>query len=52
MGKVSNYNNDRLNPSEEYFRKKANDNDTYFPPEELEPPHYWAQRNFLTVDLH
>ena len=36
------YDNDELDPSEEYFRKKkkVNDEDTYFPPEESEPPHY------------
>ena len=36
------YDNDGLDPSEEYFRKKkkGNDEDTYFPPEESEPPHY------------
>ena len=51
MEKERNYDNDGLDPSEEYFRKKENDDDTYFPPEESEPPHYWAQRNLLTVDL-
>ena len=37
-----NYDNDGLDQSEEYFRKKqkVNDEDTYFPPEESEPPHY------------
>ena len=42
MGKERNYDNDGLDPSEEYFRKKKkdNDDDTYFPPEESEPPHY------------
>tara|TARA_Y100000739_G_C20320010_1_gene333907 strand:+ start:81 stop:296 length:216 start_codon:yes stop_codon:yes gene_type:complete len=42
MGKERNYDNDGLDPSEEYFKKKekANDDDTYFPPEESEPPHY------------
>ena len=37
-----NYDNDGLDPSEEYFRKKKKDNDdeTYFPAEESEPPHY------------
>ena len=37
-----NYDNDGLDPSEEYFRKKkkGNDEDTYFPLEESEPPHY------------
>ena len=35
------YDNDGLDPSEEYFRKKKkNDDDTYFPSEESEPPHY------------
>ena len=40
--KEHNYDNDGLDPSEEYFRKKKknNDEDTYFPPEESEPPHY------------
>ncbi len=39
--KERNYDNDGLDPSEEYFRKKKNnDEDTYFPPEESEPPHY------------
>ena len=42
MEKEPNYDNDGLDPSEEYFRrkKKDNDDDTYFPPEESEPPHY------------
>ena len=42
MERESNYDNDGLNQSEEYFRnkKKSNDEETYFPPEELEPPHY------------
>ncbi len=42
MGKEWNYDNDELDPSEEYFRKekKGNDEDIYFPPEESEPPHY------------
>ena len=42
MDKKQNYDNDGLDPSEEYFRKKKkdNDDDTYFPPEESEPPHY------------
>ena len=38
-----NYDNDGLDPSEEYFRKKKkgnDDDDTYFPPEESVPPHY------------
>ena len=41
-GKGNNYDNDGLDPSEEYFRKKkrGKDDDTYFPPEESEPPHY------------
>ena len=36
------YDNDVLDPSEEYFRKKkkGKDDDTYFPPEESELPHY------------
>ena len=38
----SNYDNDGLDPSEEYFRnkKKVNDEEIYFSPEESEPPHY------------
>ena len=42
MEKECNYDNDGLDPSEEYFRKKkkGNDDNTYFPPEESEPPHY------------
>ena len=41
MEKESDYDNDGVDPSEEYFRKKkGNDDDTYFPPEESEPPHY------------
>ena len=42
MEKERIYVNDGLDPSEEYFRKKtkSNDEDTYFPPEESEPPHY------------
>ena len=40
MGKERNYDNDGLDPSEEYFREKKKDNDPYFPPEESEPPHY------------
>ena len=34
MGKERNYHNDGLYPSEEYFRKKKNDNNaSYFRPE-------------------
>tara|TARA_Y100000766_G_C18674786_1_gene491779 strand:- start:539 stop:667 length:129 start_codon:yes stop_codon:yes gene_type:complete len=42
MGKEPNYDNDGLDLSEEYFRKKkkGDDEDTYFPLEESEPPHY------------
>ena len=42
MGKESDYDNDGLDPSEEYFRKRkiCHDDDTYFPQEESEPPHY------------
>ena len=42
MARESDYDNDGLDPSEEYFRKKkkGNDEDTYFPPEESEPLHY------------
>ena len=38
----SNCDNDGLDPSWEYFRKKkkGNDEEIYFPPEESEPPHY------------
>ena len=37
-----NYDNDGLDPSEDYFRKKKKDNDedTYSPPKESKPPHY------------
>ena len=53
MEKERNYDNDGLDPSEEYFRKKekGNDEDSYFPPEESEPPHYWAKGNLLKVDI-
>ena len=46
MERESDYHNDGLNPSEEYFRKKkkGNDEDTYFAPQESEPPHYWEHR--------
>jgi len=42
MGRESDWVNDRLYPTEENFRKtiKNYDEDTYFPPEESEPPHY------------
>ena len=42
MERESDYDNDGLDPSEEYFRKKkkGNDEDAYFPLEESEPPHY------------
>ena len=41
MEREHDYDNDGLDPSEEYFRKKKkNNDDTYFPPEESEPPHY------------
>ena len=42
MERESNYDNDGLDPSVEYFRKKkkGNDEETYFPLEESEPPHY------------
>ena len=41
-GQEPNYDNDGLDLSEEYFRRKKKDNDevTYFPTEESEPPHY------------
>ena len=34
MGRESDYDNDVLDPAEEYFRKKkkGNDQDTFFPP--------------------
>ena len=40
--KEQNYDNDGFDESEEYFirKKKGNDEDTYFPTEESEPPHY------------
>ena len=42
MERESYYDNDGLDPSEEYFRKKkkGNDEETYFSPEGSEPPHY------------
>ena len=42
MEKEGNYNNDGLDPSAEYLKKKykGNDDDTYFPREESEPLHY------------
>ena len=42
MDKERNYDHNGLLLSEEYFRKKkkGNDEDTYFPLEESEPPHY------------
>ena len=42
MGNERNYDNEGLGPSEEYFKKKekGNDDNTYFPQEESEPPHY------------
>ena len=42
MENEQNYDNEELDPSEEYLRKKerSNDKNTYFPPEELEPHHY------------
>ena len=42
MEKERNYDNDGLDPSEEYFKKKekANADDTYFPKEESAPPDY------------
>ncbi len=37
----SNYDNDGLDPSEEFFRKKEdNDDTTYFSLKESIPPHY------------
>ena len=42
MGKERNYDNDGLDPSEEYFKnkEKVKDDYIYFPLEESEPPHY------------
>ena len=42
MKKELSCDNDGLDPSEEYFRKKkkSNDENIYFPAEESEPPHY------------
>ena len=43
MEKERNYDNDGLDPFEKYFKKKEkgnDDDDTYFPLEESEPPHY------------
>ena len=41
MERESDYDNDLLDTYVEYFRrkKKVNDEDTYFPLEESEPPH-------------
>ena len=54
MEKERNYDNYGLDPFEEYFKnkEKGNDDDTYFSQDESEPPHYWAQGNLLTVNLH
>ena len=40
--KEHNYDNDGIDPFEEYFRKKKKDDDedTYFRPEESAPPNY------------
>ena len=41
MERENDYDNDGLDQLEEYFRKKkGNDGDIYFPPEESEPPYY------------
>ena len=42
MERESDYDNDVLDPSEEYFRKKkkSNEEETYFSLEESEPPNY------------
>ena len=42
MEKERNYDNDGLDPSKEFFKKKEKGIDivTYFPQEESEPPHY------------
>ena len=42
MERESDYDNDGLDPSEKYLRKKkkCNDEDTYFPLVESEAPHY------------
>ena len=42
MERESDYDNDGLDPFEEYFRqrKKGNYEETYFPPAESELPHY------------
>ena len=40
MDKGRNYDNYELDPYEEYFRKKGNDDNTYIPLEESEPPHF------------
>ena len=42
MEKESDHDNDGLGLSEEYFRKKkkGNDEDSYFPPDESKPPNY------------
>ena len=42
MERENDYDNDVLDPSEEYFRKKkkGKDDDTYLTPEESEHPNY------------
>ena len=43
MNNERNYDNDGLDPSEEYFKEKRkinDDDDDYFPLDESEPPHY------------
>ena len=42
MKKKRNYDNDGLDPSEEYFKKKekGHEDETYFPLDESKPPHY------------
>ena len=42
-----------LDPFEEYFRKKkkGNDEDTYFPLEDSEPPHYQDINKFKILNI-
>ena len=48
MEKERNYDNDGLDPSEEYFRKKKdNDEDTYFSLKESELPHYLKHQKLI-----
>ena len=49
MGRENDYDDDVLDPADEYFRKqkKGIDQQTYFPPEESEPTHYLQCRMWV-----